>query len=269
MMADTAAMMVDAITYGFNLYAERQKATATKVQKLHLELVPPLISVTTLIIVNIFVTRKSIIMIRNPVPILPADQPKLVVMFAFSTLNLVLDLINVTCFARANRLFGFEIDTGADEAKQRKNLHSQLHDNDEEEDWIVDQGEKEHIGDISGNTRDIPQAAPMSMAEQNRMSLRRQASGNLSQDADKRHSQESNDNHDTQLVSNGPANGVQDPHEVEDGEHSNSEEEDGREDKTNLNMCSAYTVRTRGIGRALNYAAPICLSVCKSLGLFL
>jgi len=135
MMADTAAMMVDALTYGFNLYAERQKAHASAVERLKWELVPPLLSVTTLIGVNLFVTRKAFQTLVNPV--LPEDEPKLWIMVSFSTANLVLDVINVSCFARANRLFGFQTEVDGRGDARFVQLDDRNHD---EEDWDVDGG---------------------------------------------------------------------------------------------------------------------------------
>ncbi|KAL7527429.1 hypothetical protein ACHAXR_001958 [Thalassiosira sp. AJA248-18] len=154
MMGDSAAMAVDALTYGFNLYAERKKNEDNEINRgsnvsesgielsagaaalgdetnnittheaekmrlerhlqsrrrhLHLELVPPLMSVSILLVVISFVLRKSIHTLvldahRNE---REQSRPNLVLMMTFSTLNLLLDVVNVTCFARAKHLMGY------------------------------------------------------------------------------------------------------------------------------------------------------------------
>lgn len=155
MLGDSAAMAVDALTYGFNLYAEREKNqdetqdqtsedeimdnielsstdrldAVTKGdhsegeterdrlerqflkrrRHLHLELVPPLMSVSILVIVTIFVLRKSIHTLILDTHRNESEQtrPNLELMMAFSTANLFLDVFNVTCFARAKHLMGY------------------------------------------------------------------------------------------------------------------------------------------------------------------
>eukprot|EP00984_Skeletonema_dohrnii_P018399 scaffold8581_cov103-Skeletonema_dohrnii-CCMP3373.AAC.8 len=154
MLGDSAAMAVDALTYGFNLYAEREKTqdvvedqnngdeiadnielsssdkrnTTThdesegeterdrleqqflkRRRHLHLELVPPLMSVSILIIVTIFVLRNSIktLILDTQRNESEQTQPNLKIMMAFSTANLFLDLFNVTCFATAKHLMGY------------------------------------------------------------------------------------------------------------------------------------------------------------------
>lgn len=152
MMGDSAAMAVDALTYGFNLYAERKKnedggvsdghgtdeleieliatsigngtnittprvAEKVKVERqlqrrrrhLHLELVPPLLSVSILMVVIGFVLRNSVhtLILDSHRSEAEQDRPNLVLMTIFSTLNLLLDVVNVTCFARAKHLMGW------------------------------------------------------------------------------------------------------------------------------------------------------------------
>jgi Co/Zn/Cd efflux system component len=137
MMGDSAAMIVDSVTYLFNYVAERKKHqfdTATTSQPmdqnalsddpikaerirkrnrrkmvLQLEIIPPTISVTTLIIVTIFVTKKAIRILRLDMHRSRSEQhlPNINLMLAFSLLNLVLDGLNVFCFARAKHLMGY------------------------------------------------------------------------------------------------------------------------------------------------------------------
>ncbi|KAL7449410.1 hypothetical protein ACHAWC_001475, partial [Mediolabrus comicus] len=157
MLGDSAAMGVDALTYGFNLYAEREKnkdrmddenganetdnveltssnmnqenstenddgngGEETERQRLeqqfrkrrrhlHLELIPPLMSVTILIVVTVFVLRNSIHTLVLDAHRKQSEQsiPNLELMMAFSTTNLFIDVFNVTCFARAKHLMGY------------------------------------------------------------------------------------------------------------------------------------------------------------------
>lgn len=119
MMADCAAMAVDAITYLFNFFAERTKHRAIteeeklldpevlqsrrKLMRLYLELVPPLISVTTLLVVTIFSLKQAVeVLVENE----PLDNPPdVILMLVFSGLNLLLDAVNVRCFASAEDHF--------------------------------------------------------------------------------------------------------------------------------------------------------------------
>eukprot|EP00584_Thalassiosira_punctigera_P007639 CAMPEP_0172528634 /NCGR_PEP_ID=MMETSP1067-20121228/2968_1 /TAXON_ID=265564 ORGANISM="Thalassiosira punctigera, Strain Tpunct2005C2" /NCGR_SAMPLE_ID=MMETSP1067 /ASSEMBLY_ACC=CAM_ASM_000444 /LENGTH=377 /DNA_ID=CAMNT_0013312583 /DNA_START=149 /DNA_END=1282 /DNA_ORIENTATION=- len=150
MMGDTAAMAVDALTYGFNLYAERKKnedneenhrveeleielsagsledgATYAKAhdderiklernlrmrrRHLKLELVPPIMSVSILLVVIGIVFHESIRTLILDAHRSKQEQsiPNLKLMMTFSVLNLGLDLMNVTCFARAKHLMGY------------------------------------------------------------------------------------------------------------------------------------------------------------------
>lgn len=124
MMADCEAMSVDALTYLFNLCAERIKSRpysqeeinmpkwkrirTRKLKRLYLELVPPLISVSTLMVVTILVLKESLATLYGIKD--PSTDEEVVdvhIMLFFSALNLVLDIVNVTCFAKAKQAFGF------------------------------------------------------------------------------------------------------------------------------------------------------------------
>lgn len=133
MMGDSAAMLIDALTYLFNLIAERRKSRfeefyqekekvedpirrrkiklrAKRKMTLQLEIVPPIVSVTTLIIVTIIVLKQSITILQLDTHRDPSEQadPNVNLMLVFSCANLLLDLFNVCCFAHAKRLFGYE-----------------------------------------------------------------------------------------------------------------------------------------------------------------
>lgn len=112
MMGDSAAMFVDALTYLFNLVAERKKnhfdetwqgtteqdperarrirQRAKRKMILTMELIPPLISVTTLIIVTIFVLRKAIRVLILDVhrDVSQQGDPNVNLMLIFSSINL-------------------------------------------------------------------------------------------------------------------------------------------------------------------------------------
>mmetsp|Transcript_26326 Transcript_26326/g.37726 ORF Transcript_26326/g.37726 Transcript_26326/m.37726 type:complete len:363 (-) Transcript_26326:223-1311(-) len=109
MLADTAAMAVDACTYALNLVAERLKPRASLKQRLQLEFATPFFSVIALAGVNVFFVRKAARVVTQHPYIDPEDEPKAKVMLIFSLLNLCLDAVNVTCFARAQKLMGFEV----------------------------------------------------------------------------------------------------------------------------------------------------------------
>lgn len=122
MMGDSAAMMVDALTYFLNWVAERRKQVLDRLQidnvqqernrqkqLLYLEILPPLVSVSTLVVVTIVVTKKAIQVIILDRHRDPSEQliPNVNLMMTFSILNLALDGLNVFCFARAKHLLGY------------------------------------------------------------------------------------------------------------------------------------------------------------------
>ena len=137
-MGDSAAMAVDTLTYAFNLVAERMKnrsesglepdltgrygndeeainralrihARSKRKRLVQLELIPPLISLMTLVVVIGFILNKAIRILILDAHRSAAQQsnPNLIVMGVFSVLNLCLDFLNVFCFARAKHAMGF------------------------------------------------------------------------------------------------------------------------------------------------------------------
>lgn len=148
LLGDSLAMMVDAFTYLFNWFAERQKAlyaeklrrqqlmvspSSASVENIEkgssaaeadlptiqalqykkytyqLEIVPPLISVATLIVVTIFVLKESIGVLVLDAQRDRSEQsdPNVRLMMLFSCLNLLLDVVNVGCFASAKHALGY------------------------------------------------------------------------------------------------------------------------------------------------------------------
>lgn len=124
MLADSEAMSVDALTYLFNMWAERIKnrpPTAEELQlplavrehriemkRLYLELIPPLISVVTLILVTIGALREASETLFGEAEGDDDDNVSAGLMLFFSALNLLLDVVNVTCFARAHQAYGLQ-----------------------------------------------------------------------------------------------------------------------------------------------------------------
>jgi len=60
MLGDSAAMWVDSFTYAFNLYAERKKSSSTRKERLRLELIPPLVSVISLVGVTSYIISDAL-----------------------------------------------------------------------------------------------------------------------------------------------------------------------------------------------------------------
>jgi Co/Zn/Cd efflux system component len=128
MLGDSSAMMVDSFTYFLNWLAEKRKVHLTQAtysahcshlsekqwnlqnQKtiLYLELLPPLLSVTTLIIVMTIVTHKAGHILYNDWRHhgdTTDNVPNIDLMFGFSLFNLALDCMNVFCFARSKKIW--------------------------------------------------------------------------------------------------------------------------------------------------------------------
>lgn len=114
MMADCAAMFIDVITYLFNFLAERLKHSKrggstkqVRLRRLYLELVPPSISVTSLLLVIFTTLREAFTTILIVDESQQSETPDLTIMVIFSALNLLLDVMNVGCFARVDQMGGF------------------------------------------------------------------------------------------------------------------------------------------------------------------
>jgi Co/Zn/Cd efflux system component len=150
MMADTAAMAVDTCTYALNLLTERLKATYSPRQRLQLEFATPLLSVLVLAGVNVYFIRKaSQTLIQHP-HLSPSDAPKPTIMLTFSIFNLFLDAVNMTCFARAKAIMGFEV--GAVDAAQHHNIE---HSDDEKEDLFLYKNEEIALEPTTANHYEV------------------------------------------------------------------------------------------------------------------
>lgn len=138
MLEDAEAMSVDALTYLFNLWAERVKHRPYSEKemnmspalrdlhrerlRLYMELIPPLISVVTLILVTVFALKDAFESLNSPED--SEDDVDISLMMIFSILNMLLDFVNVTCFARAHQAFG--LSEMAKEHHSIRDVHSSL-----------------------------------------------------------------------------------------------------------------------------------------------
>lgn len=113
MLTDCAAMYVDVLSYLVNFMAERLKhGKASKsirelrFHRLYLELVPPLVSVATLVGVTIVSLEQACEVLLHSDKNAYQTPPDLALMLLFSALNLLLDFVNVSCFARVDQAVG-------------------------------------------------------------------------------------------------------------------------------------------------------------------
>jgi Co/Zn/Cd efflux system component len=120
MLEDAEAMAVDALTYFFNLWAEKVKHRPLSEReermlpvvrqhhkertRLYMELIPPLISVFTLLVVTVNALQDAFESLRTPEN--NEEDVNVIVMMTFSALNMLLDIVNVACFAKAHQAFG-------------------------------------------------------------------------------------------------------------------------------------------------------------------
>mmetsp|Transcript_9733 Transcript_9733/g.21174 ORF Transcript_9733/g.21174 Transcript_9733/m.21174 type:complete len:418 (-) Transcript_9733:153-1406(-) len=250
MIGDSAAMVVDALTYGLNLFAERrkndpdddieecensevdhkiqqkspnrtrsmnegferiktnsEKELDMKRRNLKLEIVPPVISVSILIVV-------IGVVLQNAIRVLILDShrnkkeqslPNLAIMMTFSILNLLLDIVNVTCFARAKHLMGYNTNVPSG---------SQIEESSYEGKTIGDYQLSNEIGcnsSLDGGTVNVKHKNPT--AEDSTTIAIYDSSRVLKEQA-------------SEVIGNDKLSG---------------NEDDGGDERVNLNMCSAYT----------------------------
>mmetsp|Transcript_19675 Transcript_19675/g.41288 ORF Transcript_19675/g.41288 Transcript_19675/m.41288 type:complete len:418 (-) Transcript_19675:154-1407(-) len=250
MIGDSAAMVVDALTYGLNLFAERrkndpdddieecensevdhkiqqkspnrtrsmnegferiktnsEKELDKKRRNLKLEIVPPVISVSILIVV-------IGVVLQNAIRVLILDShrnkkeqslPNLAIMMTFSILNLLLDIVNVTCFARAKHLMGYNTNVPSG---------SQIEESSYEGKTIGDYQLSNEIGcnsSLDGGTVNVKHKNPT--AEDSTTIAIYDSSRVLKEQA-------------SEVIGNDKLSG---------------NEDDGGDERVNLNMCSAYT----------------------------
>jgi Co/Zn/Cd efflux system component len=120
MLTDCAAMTVDVVSYFINYVAEKLKDGRHERTVLYLELFPPIFSVITLVMVTAVALDHAIAISKNAASLSSLHgQPNIGLMLLFSSLNLVLDFLNVGCFARTD----FEPLTAAGSITSTSNNH--------------------------------------------------------------------------------------------------------------------------------------------------
>jgi len=222
MLGDSVAMMVDALTYLFNLVAERQKEIYAKKLKnqnesspplayskrsrlvleyrkytYQLELIPPLLSVSTLLVVTILVLKESIhtLVLDSQRDASMQSDPNVNLMVIFSVLNLLLDVVNVGCFASASHALGYNTDSAT---------HDQL---------SIDAKNTAATGEMQESEKDVDSNSDSKMKskgiEKDKISENKPSDEGIT-------SSQLNDDADSLVARN-------------------------NDDSTNLNMCSAYT----------------------------
>eukprot|EP00040_Diaphanoeca_grandis_P021517 m.114722 g.114722 ORF g.114722 m.114722 type:complete len:270 (-) comp28368_c0_seq1:319-1128(-) len=94
---DASTMLVDALTYGFNLYAEVKKPKASKRKQILYEIVTPAFSAVSLVATTLYITYMAILVL---LPSYESDGPEAdaTVMWIFSSVNLGIDAIVITSF---------------------------------------------------------------------------------------------------------------------------------------------------------------------------
>lgn len=123
MLADCEAMAVDAMTYLFNLCAERiknkpysaeelamseeKRSLRREERRLWLELIPPLISVSCLVVIVILTMLEAFDELKGQAEG-DDDDVSVTIMLIFSAANLLLDFVNVVCFARSGSTYGLQ-----------------------------------------------------------------------------------------------------------------------------------------------------------------
>lgn len=153
MLTDCAAMYVDVMSYLVNYMAERLKyghsektVQELRLRRLYLELVPPLVSVATLVGVTIVSLQQACeILLKLDNQRQQANNgddettPDLSLMLLFSALNLLLDFINVSCFARVDQAVGIGL---GQKGEEKVHVHSQRKLNKEEQQLVASEKTK-------------------------------------------------------------------------------------------------------------------------------
>mmetsp|Transcript_18630 Transcript_18630/g.45001 ORF Transcript_18630/g.45001 Transcript_18630/m.45001 type:complete len:253 (+) Transcript_18630:331-1089(+) len=87
-----------------------------------LEIVTPFVTVSTLVVVIGLVLRESIhvLILDAKRDVSEQDDPNIKLMLIFSVLNLLLDMINVFCFAQASHGLGYKTDVIEDDEEENK-----------------------------------------------------------------------------------------------------------------------------------------------------
>jgi hypothetical protein len=231
-----------------------------------LEFVPPLISVITLLIVTVFVLRTSIRMLildsKRDVS-LQAD-PNVSLMMLFSFLNLLLDIVNVGCFACAKHAFGYK--TSIDNHNQTKNndhdrnLTFDYNDDDDDNNnnhSYHDEGSNHHH---HNNNNEDDGGCIIEIVDRQQHRVKNEETMNHHEGNGKIHTSYGDDDdinaeetYEATPMKPSEADASSSRHndkQRHDGTHAGDnhddeqpdDDDDEEEEESNLNMCSAYTV---------------------------
>jgi len=96
LLGDAATMIVDGLSYGLNLWAEKAKLGKSRRHQLIIDIIVPLISTAFLVAITIYVLIDAIDRVKNPDE--SGAQVNVTIMWAFATVNLVLDFGNIAMF---------------------------------------------------------------------------------------------------------------------------------------------------------------------------
>jgi Co/Zn/Cd efflux system component len=239
MIGDSVAMLIDSVTYLFNYMAERTKhrydaAAASReedaperIQKrnrrkmvLELEILTPSISVTALMTLTVVVMTQAVQTLLLDLHRLASEQqvPNITIMLAFSLTNLALDVLNISCFARAKHLMGYSTKVKTDAGREESGL-DQLSTN-------CDTGQVREIQirtQSNGKCMKTVDRETMSTTDSNDLATMQSRQGE-------------NINPPAENMIQSRTNQLRAHSDQPYGHHRDHEEDD-----TNLNMCSAYT----------------------------
>jgi Co/Zn/Cd efflux system component len=245
MIGDSVAMLVDSVTYLFNYFAERKKhqfdaaaalredddsddpIQAERICKrnrrkmvLELEILTPTISVTALMTLTMVVMTQAIQLLLQDLHRSASEQqvPNIKIMLAFSLSNLVLDFLNIFCFARAKHLMGYSTKVKGETS------------------W--DESHREQMSTNADSGKLAISVEDVTAARMQQQSMR----------SDARETMSSTDSNYVAIVHSDHSENANDPSEHMIDSRSNQRPVDSHQprghhedDETNLNMCSAYT----------------------------
>eukprot|EP00040_Diaphanoeca_grandis_P004536 m.29223 g.29223 ORF g.29223 m.29223 type:complete len:271 (-) comp16059_c0_seq1:114-926(-) len=96
LLGDALTMMVDGVSYGVNLWADKAKIDKSDSERLKIDLIAPAASITALLAVTVYVTVEAVTEINLSKDAEPDVDAT--VMWSFASVNLVLDFLNLGLF---------------------------------------------------------------------------------------------------------------------------------------------------------------------------
>ena len=250
-------------------FQERQRERIKRKALLQLEILPPLISVSALLVVTFFVLKTAIQVLVLDTHRKRSEQsdPNLNIMLIFSLTNLGLDLLNVTCFARAKHLFGFDTHVTTSTTHGGGHYHTHHHhrdhvlvrtqDDDDDDDhsvsmagYVVDENdEDEEVHSLHEEMHDDLGQISLPGTDNNSTFTTPRTDNRRSQRLTPKSSSNNNSHHEKTpshltaefsqtVITTGPNRSSGDDDEDNSEPIPHIPTEDGG---ANLNMCSAYT----------------------------